>query len=162
MNAIEIKGLAEIPSGDMSPFTEKIARLMFRSVQENFIAGGRPNQWAPLKATGEQSHLYGSGELLSNIQMGWDSRSATVSVDTARVPYAAIHNFGGMIKHPGSDKLQVFQIGGATVFSRGTKPHDIRIPQRQYMMFQEEDIAAIGNMLVGYIFSLEQSTRSTA
>lgn len=51
----------------------------------------------------------------------------------SRVVYAAIHEFGGTIKHPGSTKMQAFQIGGHKVVAHGTKPHDIPIPKRPYL-----------------------------
>ena len=55
------------------------------------------------------------------------------------IPYAAIHNFGGVIQHPGSSKLQVFTLNGKTVYTRFTKPHAIPIPQRMYMLFERID-----------------------
>ena len=63
-----------------------------------------------------------------------------IGVDLQKVPYAKIHNEGGTIHHPGSDKLQAFlaegedmPIGGDIIFRRGTKAHDIVIPKRKYL-----------------------------
>ena len=49
------------------------------------------------------------------------------------VKYAAIHEYGGVIHHPGSYKFQVFKIGGKTIFTHGTVAHDIPIPMRSFM-----------------------------
>jgi len=49
------------------------------------------------------------------------------------VKYARIHEYGGTIDHPGSDKFQAWQNGGAWVYTHRTRPHKIPIPQRSYM-----------------------------
>lgn len=69
----------------------------------------------------------------------------SVSVGSS-VPYAAIHNFGGTINHPGGSPYLF--IGNRMVFIRKTtaakreeqgkpvkytKPHQIKIPRRQFM-----------------------------
>jgi len=51
----------------------------------------------------------------------------------SRVPYAVIHEYGGVINHPGSDKFQVFNIGNRTIFTHFTKAHNITIPKRPYL-----------------------------
>jgi phage gpG-like protein len=47
---------------------------------------------------------------------------------------AAIHHYGGTIRHPGSEarkgKALAFQTASGTVVVRRTKPHDITIPSR--------------------------------
>jgi phage gpG-like protein len=146
---IQITGTLPKLNDNLEPAMEKIVDIMFRSVQENFLASGRPNQWAPLQPFGEQSHL---GNIFENIQLKWDATSATVYLDTSRVPYAAIHNFGGVIKHPGSDKFQAFEYMGGMIFTHGTKAHNINIPQRMFMMFQEEDKTKILEILSSAIF----------
>ena len=54
-------------------------------------------------------------------------------VKTAGVPYARIHEFGGVIKHPGSSKFQAWQGPNGMVFTHGTRPHTIPMPERSYM-----------------------------
>jgi len=152
---IDIQLTGQLPqlNADLESAMEQIADIMFRSVQQNFIAGGRPDQWAPLMPLMAQaSHLYQTGNLFESIQIAWGDKSATVFIDTVRVPYAAINNFGGVIKHPGSSKFQVFDYGGGTIFTHGTKPHDIPIPARTFMMFQEEDKTQILQTLSNAIF----------
>ena len=57
--------------------------------------------------------------------------SAFSSVD---VKYAAIHEFGGIIQHPGSDKLQAWtNAAGKKIVVHGTKPHAIPMPERSFM-----------------------------
>jgi phage gpG-like protein len=151
---VEITGNLPNINTDLEPAMEKIADIMYRSVQQNFISGGRPNQWEPLAHLGLPSHLYQyqSGFMFENIQLSWDGTQAKVFIDTARVPYARINNFGGVIKHPGSDKFQAFAGADGMVFTHGTKPHDINIPQRKFMMFQEMDKIKILQTLSNVIF----------
>lgn len=61
----------------------------------------------------------------------------------SNVEYAAIHNFGGTIKHPGTDNG----------FGRGIKisPHNINIPQRQFDHFTSQDIAEIEELTRSYL-----------
>ena len=155
---ITISGSLPVVNSDFTEAFETIADIMFRSVQENFIVGGRPNQWPALKEFGlagsVASHLYKSGFMFENIQLEYDGQHAKVSIDTTRVPYAAIHNFGGTIDHPEvSGKLMVFNYGGGIVFTYHTKRHDINIPQRQFMMFQDEDREQILQTLSNAIFT---------
>ena len=70
------------------------------------------------------------------------------------IPYAAIHEYGGVIQHPGSDKFQAWDGPGGPVFTHGTKPHSITIPERSYMRSALADnkasiIAAIQGSLKG-------------
>ena len=52
----------------------------------------------------------------------------------SKLPYAAIHEFGGIINHPGSMEVQAWRGSkGELVVTRGTKPHPIPIPQRAYL-----------------------------
>lgn len=144
----------EVPENLDESFKE-ISELMLESVQQNFTAGGRPDVWEPL-AAGGPSHLRQSGALYQSLINSWDESSATVEAG-AGLPYARIHHFGGIINHPGSDKLQVFQAGGKTVFAHGTKPHTIEMPRRPYMMFQEGDVTAIAQKLPGMFLKFYQT-----
>lgn len=157
MLTTEIIGTLPTINSNLAESMRWAGNLMLDSVRKNFMAAGRPDKW-PQKKDGSRSFLFQSGDLLRSIQMRSDATSATVSISTRDVPYAAIHNFGGVIKHPGSSKFQVFHIGGAVVFTHGTKPHDIHIPQRQYMMFQEEDRRAILERIGLAIFTQSERT----
>lgn len=52
----------------------------------------------------------------------------------SKVVYAAIHEYGGTINHPGSTKPQAWRNseGKLVIRGRGTKPHPIKIPARPY------------------------------
>lgn len=154
---VTITGTLPQLNSDLTEAMEKVATIMYESVQQNFITGGRPTQWTPLKSyelSGSMaSHLMQSGYMFENIQLEWDGQSATVFIDTARVPYAAIHNFGGVIQHPGSSKFQAFEYGGGMVYTWFTKAHAIPIPQRQFMMFQDEDRTKILEIVGNAIFT---------
>ena len=70
------------------------------------------------------------------------------------IPYAAIHEYGGVINHPGSDKFQAWNGPNGMVFTHGTKPHSIPMPERSYMRSALADnkasiIAAIQGSLKG-------------
>jgi len=56
-----------------------------------------------------------------------------VWMDMAVAPYARIHEYGGTIKHPGSNKFQAWQGPTGWVYTHRTRPHDIPIPERSYL-----------------------------
>ncbi|MFV8250242.1 phage virion morphogenesis protein [Bdellovibrio bacteriovorus] len=59
------------------------------------------------------------------------------------IPYAAIHNFGGTIQHPGT----------RNGFGRGVliKPHSITIPARPFDQFREKDLTEMNELMEKYI-----------
>ena len=57
----------------------------------------------------------------------------TCVVSTSGVPYAAIHEFGGTIQHPGSSKFQSWMGPNGRVSTHFTKAHAIPMPERSYM-----------------------------
>jgi phage gpG-like protein len=126
---IKIEGQLPKLNSNLEPAMEKIADIMFRSVQQNFITGGRPDQWQPLKS-GQPSHLYRNGWLFENVQLSWTPSSATVYVDLGRVPYAIY--------------LQM-----------GTK----HMVAREFMMFQEQDKEKILQEVSSAIFSQTGETK---
>lgn len=132
---------------------DDIGTILMMSQLKNFAVGGRPDQWPPSKrvlASGGQT-LVKSGALRDSGRIS-DVGNDHVDVEWGRgLPYAAIHQFGGTINHPGSDKLQVFQIDGHTIFTHKTRAHKIDIPARPYLLFQEEDVRRIGEMLTSFI-----------
>lgn len=50
-----------------------------------------------------------------------------------KVAYAAIHEHGGTIQHPGSSKKQAWMGANGLVVRYGTKPHPITIQARPYL-----------------------------
>lgn len=123
----------------LSDFTEvfgEIGLMMDASIFQNFIDGGRPNRWKE-KADGSPSYLMKTGALVNSRVMESGENFARVYFDTELIPYAAIHNFGGEI---------VFK----------TKGYSIQMPQRQYLLFQEEDKAAILKKIANAMFVTSQ------
>lgn len=69
------------------------------------------------------------------------------SVSASGLPYLAIHEYGGVINHPGSDLFQAFAADrwagfrtGATagsdwIFTQHTNPHAIPMPERSYLRY---------------------------
>lgn len=76
-----------------------------------------------------------SGALRRSIRSEFtdNGKRMVAKVGSHGIKYAAIHEYGGVINHPGSDKLQVFKSGGKTVFAHGTRPHKIPMPMRSYL-----------------------------
>lgn len=76
------------------------------------------------------------------------------------VPYAALHNYGGVVQHPGvsSDKVVVFRDkGGSKVFSRGISPHSIPIPERNFVESTIDD--SKGELIQDLIDAVAEAAR---
>lgn len=89
-----------------------------------------------------------SGRLYSSIKSELVENPTTIYgvVGSYGVPYARIHEYGGVIKHPGSSKFQAWQGSGGWVYTHFTRPHDIPMPERSYLRsalagMQEEIVA---------------------
>jgi phage virion morphogenesis protein len=126
--------LPDVESLNLEDIMPIISQEMLRSVQLNFGQGGRPAKWQPLKS-GNPSYLFKTGILLRSIQRSSGPNWAEVA--TAGLPYARIHQVGGMA-------------------GRG---HRARIPARNYMMFQPEDIEYIKKALVKHIITFLEAAR---
>ena len=113
---------------DLAPAMALCARRMLDSIRQNFVAGGRPAAWLPLKKGGP-SHLFQGGALLNSISAF--SGPTWAQAQTGALPYAAIHQFSGWA-------------------GRG---HKSFIPARPYMMFQPEDIEYIRHTIGWHIVS---------
>lgn len=75
-----------------------------------------------------------------NVAVKNDVFEVEYGVDKNVVPYAAIHEFGGTIKHPGGTPYFINEDGRAVFVSRAngkdlrrTKPHTITIKARPYL-----------------------------
>lgn len=131
-----------------------------RSIQKNFEAGGRP-KWIPSKKKGK---LKGTNTLrvsgtLSQISAVSDDAAGTVTLITnpASRAYARIHQEGGTINHPGGTQARRKKNDGRSVFAskrRDTgkakkvdvsfsKPYQIVIPARPYLVIPKEDFPGI-------------------
>ena len=129
---------------DWSALMQDTSKMMEEEWIANFNTSGH-GRWPVLKKTGEDSHLGKPGPLFQSKTVSFDETSATVAWGDGIV-YAAIHQFGGTIQHPGSDKLQAFEYEGHMIFTHYTKPHRIRIPKRSIEL-SKSSIDAITAMI---------------
>lgn len=99
-----------------------------------------------------------SGRLYNSISSTMIENPSTVYgvVMTQGVPYARIHEYGGTIHHPGSSKFQAWMGPNGMIFTHGTKPHDIVIPERSYMR------SSLADMQDQIVSQLTQAVRGAA
>ncbi len=131
---------------DTSPLMAAIAGSLATVTDDNFASQGRPT-WAgrkpsTIKSYQRQGLTYGgvlqrSGDLRARIVPSSDQNSASIG---SNMPYAAIHQFGGTIKHPGGTRYQKgsrlasFTKNSFTGPTSGvTGAHDIKIEARPYL-----------------------------
>lgn len=127
--------------------TAAISVSLMAITEDNFDYQGRPD-WAGLSPDYAKRRKPGkilsqSGQLRDSVQPFHNDTEAGVS---SNLPYSAIHQFGGTIKHPGGTRYQVIGDGMAVFVSNAftgpttgvTKPHDIEIPARPYLPMDEQ------------------------
>ena len=113
--------------------------LMMKSIDTNFKAQGRPAKWKALASStikarkkGSSTILQDTGTLKNSITL--DVRGTKeVAIGTSLI-YAPTHNFG-----------RVSSKGG------GGKTSTTVIPQRKFLLFQNEDVKRIDKIFVDYI-----------
>ena len=101
--------------------------LMIKSIDTNFKVEGRPNRWKPLKpATIKRKRssaiLQDTGTLKNSMSLEVKGTDA-VSIGTT-IEYATTHNFGSKER---------------------------KIPQRKFMLFQEEDKKRIDSIFLKFM-----------
>jgi phage gpG-like protein len=112
---------------------------------------------------GRNRHLLQkTGHLRKSIRYTYDRNSVTFY---SNVPYANIHNEGGDIAHPGGTAF--FKKNGNTIWvsnrkAQGkpyprTKPHNIPIPQRQFVGDHSELQKEIGKLIEEEIMKVVRS-----
>lgn len=147
--------------------------LMMRSIDKNFRAEGRPKRWAPLSPmTIAMRRKKGRGaKILQDTGMGKGSiayevvSNQEVQIGTP-LDYMRIHQEGGSIKIPARD---IYPVNakvlhwvdpntGEDVFAMHVHQDErmAKIPQRKFLLFQEEDKKNIVNVFIEY---LEEITR---
>ena len=147
--------------------------LMLRSIDKNFRAEGRPKRWAPLSPmTIAMRRKKGKGaKILQDTGHGKGSivykviSNQKVQIGTP-VSYMRIHQEGGSIKIPARDIYPVKARAlhwvdpdtGEDVFAMHVhqKERMAKIPQRKFLLFQEEDEKNIVKIFTEY---LEEITR---
>lgn len=157
-----------------------IAALISSAIDKNFDLGGRwdgkgtdffsggNKRWTTRARStlsnysktkrGIRPTLKRSGTLYRQIEVLPYGNQIKISVNS---PYAAIHQYGGMIKHPGGTSYIVTGDGLAKFISnkkakeldvkgrqiKKTKPHNIYIPPRPYLTITPEDLKEIEEIL---------------
>lgn len=126
---------------------EALARLIRESVRERLIAGGPApdgSAWAP-NLEGRRPILHRSGALARSIDYAVSGMQAVVG---SGLIYAAIHQFGGVIRAKASEFLS-FRIGNRHVFAR-----EVTMPARPYIGLSGEDRAELVQAAGAYLRSL--------
>lgn len=142
------------------PLTET-ALLARSSVLQNFVEGGRPQRWAPLKwprkrgSLGAAVPLTDNGILRASIRSNVVGNSVILSTGT-HVPYAAIHHYGGTVHLPAitaapGRALRWVARDGAVIYRRRVRARTVTIPARPYMLLQEADVTAIVAIFTRYL-----------
>lgn len=159
---IEIQVTTKLQTSDFpwNKVMQGVSEMMIERVRRNFIEGGRVSPWTP-KRDGSASHLIETGRLFNCLENTWDETFAKVST-TGGLPYAAVHQYGGSVHHPGSDKPQAFTVDGVRVFTSNVPAHDIPIPQRPYMVLGEQDVDEIVQYLEATIVDHYNNGREAA
>jgi len=124
----------EQKAGNAQPAFEIAGQVLAASVRENFTSQGRPDKWPGLapatlkKKKGDKILINRgmAGGLMGSIH--YDAEPDKVRVGTDKV-YGAIHQFGGKA-------------------GRGKK---VTIQQREYLLVQDEDWAAIRDAFLRYL-----------
>lgn len=137
MIEIQINGVEEIietlnriaaKTENRTDLMRDIAGTMEAAVLTNFDEGGRP-KWLGIQHR-EGKPLVDSENLMKSITSDYDNNSAVVGTDKA---YAAIHQFGGVIK-PKKGKYLVFKIGDHWVMT-----DKVEIQARPFLQLTSQD-----------------------
>jgi phage gpG-like protein len=167
--------LKQIFEDNKTDILHQIGALWNESIQRNLAENGRYDgsssgitifsggnrKWVPLaKSTQKNYMLKGyndkkptlnrTGTMLSTMEVVPKNGMLYAVVKS---PYAAIHQFGGKIKHPGgtaygyatkkdaeNGKVKFLKAGAGFMVLGKTKPHIIEIPARPYIVIQDEDV----------------------
>jgi phage virion morphogenesis protein len=141
--------------------------LMLSSIDKNFRAEGRPKRWAPLSPTTiAMRRKKGRGaRILQDTGMGKGSityevvSNQKVQIGTRR-DYMRIHQTGGNIKIPArtirpvkAKALHWISNTGEDVFAMivHQKARTAKIPQRKFLLFQEDDKKNIVRIFIEYL-----------
>ena len=158
---------------DFGDASEAIAQLLENSVRRNFREGGRPEKWPRSKRAdrdagyGEESGqtLMDTSRLMNSIIGVGDKTSVRVGTN---VEYAAAHNFGvdqqitQQVREHVRRITQAFgkpiDMTAVKVKSHSRKVH-MKLPQREFMLIQEEDWDDIHDMITSKLNKLIGGSR---
>ena len=152
----------------------EIGILMKASVDKNFEEQGRPEKWQKLspmtiamrrnKDKSSIKILQDTGRLRQSIAHKVTEDGTEVAVGT-NVKYAPIHQFGGVSNIPARTIIPKkasalrFVINGKVVYAKrvNQKARTAVIPQRKFLLFQEEDLENIRSV---FLEDLENSVNN--
>lgn len=115
---------------DLSPPLKKARNLMLASIEDNFLAQGRPRGWTPVKSAYLERKLRDRYNFFTLIRTGDLRKSVTASVRGNKlaigtsIVYGATHQFGDPSRN---------------------------IPKRPYLVFQKQDLDDIQRLVIAYI-----------
>ncbi len=148
--------------GDMTGVMKSLGRVLLTGTQLRFRSGKGPEgqAWKTSKRASEEGGktLRYTGGLRDSIT--YEATNGQVAIGTNKV-YAAIHQFGGTIKHPGGTRYVV--VNAVAVFvsnafmgpvSGITKPHPIPMPARPFLGASESDQAELLRVLQAHYSDL--------
>lgn len=116
---------------EQSALLDSLGRLFQQSTVERIeVTKTSPDGEKWKENNAGTSTLYASGELAASID--YDVGNSTVAIGSALI-YAAIHQFGGVIKPKSASKL-AFMIGNQLVFAT-----QVNMPARPYLGASEQD-----------------------
>jgi len=149
---------------DFRPAMRDVARIIKRSVTLTFQVGGRPVPFVPLKSGGE-TPLVGSGKLMRSLREYYGIEWAEV-VAGEQLPYAAIHQHGGIIHQDVTEKQRKFFWArwydtGDEMWKRMALSNELNIiiPRRPYMVLQEQDIEEILELIGNFVLTYPELDR---
>lgn len=156
------------------PLTKSITRIINPSIKKNFAEGGRPEGWEPLSAytisqRGGEAWpiLVRSGKLRRTVASAkiWDigQEMAVIRKLPAGVWYGNLHQagYGGFKKHMAAAVAELGEgakardiVGKAFDIAdekTGGKHAKVQIPQRQFILFQDEDVEDIQQLFLDWM-----------
>lgn len=131
-----VRGLKEKAQRPDAALSES-ADYMLGSIDKNFAAAGRPQRWAPHAEStlrgvyGPQKLLDRSGKMRGGFRPKFTARGWGIGNDAAAA-YWPRQNFG-------------YEGGG------GGRGHS-KTPARTFLLYQDEDIPAVGNIFADFFF----------
>lgn len=159
----------KLKSQNLNEPLHKAGNVMLKSIDTNFETEGRPEGWMPLSPLTMRAKLaagYGgkiltrTGNLKRSIAFRVTGNKLHVGTSTL---YAAIHQFGGVIKKKQRTGVLTFGRKGGFVTIRGRPrigtfakkvifgAHTIYMPPRKFLLFQDEDVDRINSLVSEHI-----------
>jgi len=169
--------VSQLQKANIKPLLPIISAIISAKIDENFAQKGRwdgkgtsffsggNSTWVERSSKtlntykkskrGIRPPLFRSGVLKRQIEVNpFGNKSIQINVNT---PYAAIHQFGGIINHPGGTPYIFVDLGKAVFIKKTTaeklkqkgtkvyytKPFTIKIPPRPYITLSPSDVEEI-------------------